>query len=524
MKQLMSPCSLLTLIVLLAVRTLALAAPAEENAPPRGDVIARIHSLGSQGWGTDPTGRTFKEIWNLPITGQFREEALNKLAMAFGAHFEPKGAVGGAARLVRPLLNDLISHETRLEVLQTGPGQREYTLAARLEEPRSKVWQSNIAELAGGWVWRSTGIRPKIGLLATNGWVAVRWNSDPAADNDVRGLMHRIQKGQLESDRPSDYWLKVDADLARAAVWIAKPDRARLPQLALTIVGNKENLRTQAHLTFPEPLVSRVEKWEIPTDIIRDPLVSFTAIQGIAPWLKQQSWFEELGLDSVPNQLYFWGLSQTAFQLQAAVPMPDASKAFARMSEAALNTYNRSLEEYAVGKINRMTNRQELMWTGLPILVPYLRPATDHGRGYLHGGIFPVPASTNAAPPQLFEQLTTKPNLVYYDWEITQMRLDQLRPLAQVSGVFLTIPAISTNSAAFKWLDAIEPRLGNAVTEASLETPRELNVQRTAHLGLNGLELLTLAHWVDGTNFPNLDLTFGFRPVIRSSKPAKPRR
>ena len=129
--------------------------------------------------------------------------------------------------------------------------------------------------------------------------------------------------------------------------------------------------------------------------------------------MKQQPWFKELGLENVPNQLYLWGLSQTAFQLQAAVPMPDASKAFARISEVAVPNTNRSLEEYAVGKINRMTNRQELMWTGLPILVPYLRPATDHGRGYLHAGIFPVAASTNIAPAELFQQLTSKPNLVY---------------------------------------------------------------------------------------------------------------
>ena len=81
------------------------------------------------------------------------------------------------------------------------------------------------------------------------------------------------------------------------------------------------------------------------------------------------------------------------------------------------------------------------------------------------------------------------------------MRLDELRPLAQLAGVFLTIPAISTNSVAYKWLDAIEPRLGNTVTEASFVSPRELDVQRTAPVGLNGLELLTLAHWVDGTNF-----------------------
>jgi hypothetical protein len=203
--------------------------------------------------------------------------------------------------------------------------------------------------------------------------------------------------------------------------------------------------------------------------------------------------------------------------------MPNARAAFDRIAQAEVPKYNRTLEEYAVGKIGPAKQGPELMWTGLPVLVPYLQPVVDHGRSYLHGGIFPLATPpTNTAPPQLFEQLTSRSNLLYYDWEITQARLEQLRPLMQVAGVFLTLPALSTNSISYKWLDAIEPRLGNAVTEVAVVSPKELTVQRTAHVGLTGLELLGLAYWLDNTNFPQVNLNLGFRPVIRSSNP-KPR-
>ena len=46
-----------------------------------------------------------------------------------------------------------------------------------------------------------------------------------------------------------------------------------------------------------------------------------------------------------------------------------------------------------------------------------------------------------------------------------------------------------------------------------MASPRELAAVRTSHLGLNGLELLTLANWLEGTNFPQMNLEFGFRPT-----------
>jgi hypothetical protein len=159
----------------------------------------------------------------------------------------------------------------------------------------------------------------------------------------------------------------------------------------------------------------------------------------------------------------------------------------------------------------------------LPLLVPYLRPVSDANRGFLHWGIFPVPASTNPPPAPLFQELTREPNLVYYDWEITQGRLNQLRPLLDLSAVFLTLSPLSTNSNAAIWLDTVEPRLGNAVTMVSATSPRELQFVRTSHLGLTGLELLVLSSWIDGTNFPRVNLDIDFRPATRSGLPKRDR-
>ena len=294
--------------------------------------------------------------------------------------------------------------------------------------------------------------------------------------------------------------------------------RSNQPRVQLMVNGRKEYLRSTGQLNFPQPLGFSAQKWEIPSGMIRDPLISFTAIQGVAPWLKQQPLVHKLAGEQAPNQVYFWGSSQTAFQIQAAVPVPSGTTWFERILEQWVPKFNATLKEYAVGKLSPLPDRAEIVWRGLPLLVPYLDKVRDGNREFLHAGIFPVDPPTNAPPPQLFHQLTSQTNLVYYDWEITQARLAQLRSLHQLAGVFLDFSAISTNSGAFKWLDAIEPRLGNTVTEVTLISPRELHFQRTSHMGLNGLELLGVAAWIEGTNFPKLNLQTGFRPVARSTK------
>src|SRR4029079_16878786 len=100
--------------------------------------------------------------------------------------------------------------------------------------------------------------------------------------------------------------------------------------------------------------------------------------------------------------------------------------------EKWMSQFNRTLAEYAVGNLMRLTDRVEVVWRGVALLVPDVDPIREHGRAYLHGGIFPVDPPTNAAPPQLFQQLTSQTNLLYYDWELTQARLNQLRPMLQL--------------------------------------------------------------------------------------------
>ena len=481
--------------------------------------IARWHYAGYSQISAGTNGTVFKGIWNLPATAQLRNDSLDKVAAALAACFQPKAqsAPDGCSKIIRPLLNDLCTAESAGEIFEHPRSLLESVLALRLDEERARIWQSNLAKLLDGWELRNGNLT----FLATNGWLAIHFvpagvpaSSEPASGKSVLG---KLRQGQSPVPAEHEHWLTLEAELARWANWLSLASGKDLPQLDLTVTGKKEYLRSEARLNFREPLSARVEKWQIPTETIRDVLISFTACQGLGPWLKRQPFVQEMGLESIPDQLFFWGLSQTAFQIQAAAPVADGTNTFNRLANTWVPKYNQVLAKYAVGNIRPFPDRPELIWRGLPILVPYLEPVRDHGRDFLHAGIFPVNAPTNPPPTDLFTQLTSKTNVVYYDWEITQARLDQLRPLLQLGAVFLTISPMSTNSSASKWLDAIEPKLGNTITEVTMTSPRQLDLVRTSHLGCNGLELLTLANWMEGTNFPRLNLELGFRPVVKST-------
>jgi hypothetical protein len=504
-------------------------APQHSGSPKTAEVIGRLHFAGLAHLNADPNGRVFKEIWNLPSTAQLREEALDKISAAMASHFEAtgNGATGNPNAVIRPLLSDLCTAEFYAETVEHPQDLLETTLAVHLDDTRRRLWETNCGQLLSGWRLRTASGSAQLTLLSTNSWVVLRClqgaSAGSAGQLPPNAILNKIRQGQRPVPVAQDYWLKLFGDLPRWVQWATQKEKT-LPRVELSVVGRKDALRTQARLTFKEAVVPRIEKWDIPLETVRDPLISFTAIQGIAPWLQKQPFMQDLGLERTPNQLYCWELVQSAFQLQGAVPVPDPTDAFQRVREKWVPRFDRTLTQYNLGDVRPLTNRVGLMWFGLPILFPYLEPVREGNHGFLHAGVFPVKPPTNPPPAQLFQQLTSQTNLIYYDWEITQGRLNQLRPFLQLCAVFLNYPPMSTNSNSSKWLDAIETRLGNSATEVSAASPRELNLVRTSPLGLNGLELLTLAKWIEGTNFPRPSLDIGFRPVVHShrQKPAPP--
>ncbi|MBI2946491.1 MAG: hypothetical protein HYY23_02525 [Verrucomicrobia bacterium] len=510
---------------------LCLGAPSQEQTVGASDVAVRFHFAGFEHIQAGTTATTLTEIWNLPETGQLRTHLLRRLAQGLSKSFRPRidKLDGAPAEILRPLLADLLQREFYLEVRRLGDKSSAWTLAVQLDPARIRSWQTNCSQLIGAWNCVTPSGTNHLSFGSANSWFVLHGLSGAASDESNRAgaspVFRQINTKGRPIDPPKNYLLKADVNLARLPARLPFFAGTNQPAIELTVIGKGSGLKTEGRVLFPQPLRWQLEKWQIPTNTIRDPegkLISFTGAQGVAPWLKRQPVVAELGVEPVPNQLLTWGDSHAPFQIMAAARVKKATNLLARFVTEWMPKINASLDELGAGGLECQTNRSAIFWRGLaPVLVPYVRLASEPGQDFLEAGIFPVEKPpANPPPTELLEQLTGRTNLLYYDWEITQERLGQLRAVTPHLSTFLDMPTLETGLTSSKWLDAIQAKLVNTVTEITVQSPRELRLVRSSEIGLNGLELVAFAHWFESTNFPKLNLYPSFRSPTKPGKQA----
>jgi hypothetical protein len=303
---------------------------------------------------------------------------------------------------------------------------------------------------------------------------------------------------EAEDSEQSAHWIDLTADLNKLGIVLPDSNISISNKLHLVVSPQGDGLRSEIHLNGDRPYGLQLGNWNVPTNTIRDPLIGFTAVQGIAEWLQKQPTFRTIGLSNAPNQAFFWAQPISAFSVSAAVPSESPRAAIDSIVKNYLPTLNSTLAPLGVGTFEVFTNQNILTWRGLPIAIPFVRPAPTADSKFLFGGLFPlVDLGTNVPPPELMAQVTARTNLVYYDWEITSERLSQWRQISQLIAIVQNKFSGDTNLLSERWLRGIEPKLGNCITEITLTQPRELSLVRRSAIGFNSLELAILARWLD---------------------------
>jgi len=288
------------------------------------------------------------------------------------------------------------------------------------------------------------------------------------------------------------------------------------PRVKCSVSGSGENLRSNARLLFPAPVTGLLEPWHIPTNAINDPLISFTAVRGVSPWLKECRLIGQLGLNPPPNELFFWAQGQLTFQSFMAFPLKEAAGQLERAADRVPSLLGTNWHKRGMAHIGWRDETREWVWT-LPYINPFLKPAVSQGTEFVIGGLFPPSPITNPPPAELLSELATQPKLVFYDWEITEARLTSWRIMAQLFAMIADKPQLTTNTASLAWMMAVESKLGNTITEVTADSPSEWSLVRKSHIGFTGVELVALTRWLESTAFPKL----GFElPPDRTLKPA----
>lgn len=494
------------------------------NATPPPLVIVRIHFAGVDNISSDTNSLAFTNEFASAEARALESQTLDKLSRAPGAWFKnklPTGAGDGSAQL-RPLLDDFLKSEWIFE-MRSATDSPEYALAIRLNDSRAQLWQTNLQNLLESW----TKITAQ---NITNGW-ELKKDLPPNLFRFVRtGDWVILGCGQNELPL-ADEWSQTGAGLENETNWLsARVDWPRLgqvfPALAkfdfpitrMQTIGTSSNLLVTGKFELSQPLPS-LDKWQIPTNLIHQPLTSFTAARGFDSWLENQSWAGWLKLSPEPDELFIWSLGTMPLQTFIAFPIANATNALAQVARNF--TVNTNWQEHLLMPFQMKPTTTQISWQGMPFISPEMSALHESSGDYLFANVFPNPPFGKAPPAELF-RAASQDNMVFYHWEITSSRLKALPQLTQLALMLTSYRQLDGNSAAGRWLNRIAPTLGDSVTEVTQTGPSELVFTRTAPAGLTAVELIALANWLQAPHFPECDLSLPRRSrQLMSHRPIK---
>jgi hypothetical protein len=244
----------------------------------------------------------------------------------------------------------------------------------------------------------------------------------------------------------------------------------------------------------------------VPSNLIHESLVRFTAARGLGPRLAGLSWWTALQLGDPPDQLFSWSPASSPMEVYVAAPLDDVPARSENLTRVLVQRVNPWLATNGVGNFAPAGEGSDasMVWQGLPALSPFVKPArTGSGGVLLAGSIFePQTPTGSGIPSAMVQELNGHTNLVYYDWEFSGRRIESTVYMGQVIRVALRKPQFPLDSVGATWLRAIMPRLGPSTTLGTASQTGGLSLSRKSTAGLTAGELQWLVDWLESPHFP----------------------
>lgn len=489
------------------------------------DTVVSVHWMGKHWMGLDAGAYYFSRVWGLPESARLESQTLDRLSAGFWRYFLGNARGAQVPRAVlEPLFQEATRAESYLEIRANPDTGFSAVLATRLDKIYAGAWETNLAiaaELltgaaatpnpaAPGWTLPLTNSSRVLSFKRVGRWgvLALGPRTNALADEISARL---AQTDEAFVSAGSNLWLEASVHPTRlATVFPAAFARFKFPAtdlaaLHLAISGDGADVITRAELTLASPFSNSLTAWQLPLPLMHEPLTSFTAARDLPPELADfAGWGKISGGALPPDQLFLWSLAGSPYQVYLAAPLPDAQSRVAALSDALIQNGNPWLAAHGYISFDRAADGNGVTWGHLPDIRPFIKSAGDDANGWLYAGLFPDQPTNAVAPPPagMIQDLLRRTNLVYYDWEVTGLRLQPCLKLAQTARLVARRPQLPENCASLAWLATLDPRLRTSATIINRVGTNELTFYRRSTLGLTAPELQWLTGWLESPDFP----------------------
>ncbi len=464
-----------SLLLALAVAALFVTGCRHREADADAAVVARWRFRGVEELGKGDRVPALKATLGIPEAAPVKPRAATNLADQLVIRLT--GATNGVlAAQLRPLVQAVAQYESAGEITAEG-----WSLAVQVPPAESAAVQSSVMALppmAG-----QAAVQPQVRY--TNGWLLA--GSAAARLGRAASLPALGANGLLTGD----------FDLAV----IGKVDPKKWPRVHLEFFATNGTVRTTGRLSFASAPAGDLPAWKIPDTLIHDPIIHFGAARGIESLLAGNPWFEVLSGGKVPDQLCMWSQPGALFRTWIAAPVDDGLARIPRIQTAldARVSTNAPVGQY-VGVTLLSSNKSSIAVynpTGPRGIMPTIGVARLKDQDFLMASVLRPARSTNPVPAELLGELN-KPDLVYYDWELTGEAYLQWNVLVQYNKLVRGLRANALLPRSHTWMLAAAPKFGNAVTTVRRVSPTEFALDRSSSAGLTSLEWIMLTRFLDG--------------------------
>jgi hypothetical protein len=473
-------------------------------------VALQFHCNGFKALASHPKLPTLRKAFNLPSASPLQGLIVSRFASALADSLDLKSNAA-AGKLLEPLVTDFLGNES-YGALGGAPARPwHYLFAVRTGPARAAAWHDALDKVFGGpgegyAVEDNKGLRWHPGddggfwMLAAGEWTVVGWGDD--LSSILSDCLRRIRENKPSTPGT---WLEATLDGATMAGHLpagAWPLRPGVTKATLSIEDDK--LLLQAHVKYTTATGWTPAAWHLPVELVQGPLSSFSVGQNINVLLSPIS--EILGLEGNPltNQFCAWGREQMPLQTYAAWPVSHASNVLQALSTQAPKALNPGLAKSTGTELRWQADRQRLLLTDLRVMGPTVEAVQAPAGGFLVLSMFPRSPFSSPAPEKLWAAVLGRTNLIYYDWELTGLRLQQWQFLGSIllSKSVLLHPELQSDTVFSgrlveqKWLRELRPLLGQTLTEITAAGPNEVSLVREGPFCLTGVEMFFLSDWL----------------------------